>query len=81
MRKQMMKMRKIFHLSLHERARHRPPTIHSKKNPTERKRNGGKGKGKGKGKNTVRFYEIHSSDSDASSIHQDEMSEEYDRFH
>ena len=58
-----------------DRARHRPPTIHSKNNPTERKRNGGKGKGKGKGKNTVRFYEIHSSDSDASSIHEDERSE------
>ena len=50
------------------RSRHRPPMLHSKKNPSERK---GKGKGKGKAL-IVRFYEINSSDSDASSIHEDE---------
>ena len=47
-----------------DRLRHRPPMLHSKKNPSERK-------GKGKALN-VRFYEINSSDSDASSIHEDE---------
>ena len=45
------------------RSRHRPPMLHSK-NPSERK-------GKGKAL-TVRFYEINSSNSDASSIHEDE---------
>ena len=58
-----------------DRARHRPPKIQSKNNPTEKKQNVGKGKGKGKGKKTVHFYEIHSSDSDASSIHEEETSE------
>ena len=54
-----------------DRSRHKPPMLHSKKNPSERK---GKGKGKGKGKAlNVRFYEINSSDSDASSIHEDEI--------
>ena len=47
-----------------DRSRHRPPMLHSKKNPSERK-------GKGKAL-TVQFYEINSSDSDASSIHEDE---------
>ena len=51
-----------------DRARHRPPRVHSKNNPTERK-------GKGKGKVPVWFYKIHSSDSDASSIHDDEKDE------
>ena len=55
-----------------DRARHRPPRVHSKNNPTERK---GKGKGKGKGKASVWFYKIHSSDSDVSSIHEDEKGE------
>ena len=50
------------------RARHRPPRVHSKNNPTERK-------GKSKGKAPVRFYEIHSSNSNASSIHDDEKDE------
>ena len=55
-----------------DRARHRSPRVHSKNNPTERK---GKGKGKGKGKVPVWFYKIHSSNSDASSIHDNEKDE------
>ena len=51
-----------------DRARHRSPRVHSKNNPTERK-------GKGKGKAPVWFYEIHSSNSDASSIHDNEKDE------
>ena len=70
-----MKMRKIFHLSLPTGQGTDHKRYTQRGNPTERKQNRGKGKGKGKGKNTVRFYEIHSSDSDASSIHEDERSE------
>ena len=56
-----------------DNARHKPPRIYNKKNPTQRKELGRKGKGKGKGKSRRNYYEINSSDSDASSIHDDEI--------
>ena len=57
---------------------HKPPRVHSKKNPTQQKEFKGKGKGKGKGKSCATYYEIHSSDSDASSIHEDEIEDVLD---